>query len=209
MPFDPNKRQYRSFDSTFSVNAVTSDESKAYVVEGYATTFDAPYELFKDYDGEPVYECIRSTALAGADMSDIIFQLNHEGAPLARLRNKSLSVESDEHGLRVRAKLDGSQEARDLYEAIANGLIDRMSWGFTIAPDGEEWDKETRTITISKVDKIFDVSAVSFPANDDTAIHSARSLLDGVIDRQGRGEFAADARDRELRQRAALKLRLL
>lgn len=79
MPFKPDERQYRSLTGSLSAMADTSDGSKAYRVEGYATTFDAPYELYKNYEGEPVYECIRSTALAGADMSDIIFQLNHEG----------------------------------------------------------------------------------------------------------------------------------
>lgn len=207
MPFKPDERQYRSLSGTLTAMEDTSAESKAYTVEGYATTFDAPYELYKNYEGEPVCECIRSTALAGADMSDIIFQLNHDGAPLARLRNRSLTVEADSHGLRIRARLDGSRQSRDVFEAISNGLIDRMSWGFTIAKGGVDYDEETRTFYINKVDKIFDVSAVSFPANEDTAIHSARSYFDGVI--EARRRESACARDRELRQRAALKLRLL
>lgn len=207
MPFKPEERQYRSFANPFKT-VDKDDASKAFTVEGYATTFDVPYEFYKDFDGNPVYECIRSTALAGADMSDIIFQLNHAGAPLARLRNKSLQVDCDTHGLHVKARLDGSQEARELYESISNGLIDRMSWGFTIAPGGYEWDEETRTATITKVDKVFDVSAVSFPANEDTAIHSARSYLDGVIDAR-RKELADSEREQEQRRKAALKLRLL
>lgn len=207
MPFKPDERQYRSLTGSLSAMADTSDGSKAYRVEGYATTFDAPYELYKNYEGEPVYECIRSTALAGADMSDIIFQLNHEGAPLARLRNGSLTVYVDEHGLGIDARLNGSRQSRDAYEAISSGLIDRMSWGFLIARGGVDYDEETRTFYINKVDKIFDVSAVSFPANEDTAIHSARSYFDGVI--EARRRESAHVRDRELRQRAALKLRLL
>ena len=207
MPFKPEQRQYRSFDAAFTLDAAPEgNQNNNFVVEGYATTFDAPYELYRDMDGQPVYETISSTALVGADMSDVIFQLNHEGAPLARLRNGSLEVTADPHGLKVCARLDGSQEARDLYEAISNGLIDRMSWGFTVPRDGEEWDAQTRTFTISRVDKVFDVSAVSFPANEDTAIHSARSYLDGVIE-AGRRESAMC--EQEQRRKAALKLRLL
>lgn len=128
MPFKPEQREYRSvFGGSFGASKNESDAGK-YVIEGYATTFDAPYDFYGGWK-----ECIRSTALAGADMSDVILQLNHDGAPLARLRNKSLELKCDEHGLYVRASLSGSAAAREQYEAVANGLIDRMSWGFTIA----------------------------------------------------------------------------
>ena len=202
MPYKPEQREYRSFAAALAPVPQTSDERVAYTVEGYATTFDDAYELYRDYDDNPVYERISRDALAGADMSDVIFQLNHDGAPLARMRNGSLEVACDEHGIRVRAQLGGSREGRDLYEAIANGLIDRMSWGFNIAPDGWEWDDQTRTHTIIKVSKVFDVSAVSIPANEGTEIH-ARSHIDGVID-AGRQELLA--RDRARRERMALAL---
>ena len=200
MPFKPDTRQYRTFGEFGAPTG--KDDRAAYRVRGYATTFDVPYEMGRLSDGTPYYECIRSTALDGADMSDVIFQLNHQGAPLARLRNGSLRLERDAHGLKVTATLDGSQEAREQYEAIANGLIDRMSWGFNIAPDGWEWDDQTRTHTITKVSKVFDVSAVSMPANEGTEIH-ARSHIDGVID-AGRQELLA--RDRARRERMALAL---
>ena len=201
MPYKPEQREYRSFAAALAPVPQTSDEKGAYTVEGYATTFDDAYELYRDVNG-PVYERISRDALAGADMSDVIFQLNHDGAPLARLRNGSLEVACDEHGIRVRAQLGGSREGRDLYEAIANGLVDRMSWGFTIAPDGWEWDDQTRTHPITTVSKVFDVSAVSMPANEGTEIH-ARSHIDGAID-AGRQELSA--RDRARRERMALAL---
>ena len=171
----------------------------AYVVEGYATTFDVPYDF-----GPDAHEVVSSRALDGADMRDVIFQLNHDGPVMARVRNGTLRLEPDGHGLRVTADLSGSKYGRDLYEAIANGLIDRMSWGFTIADGGWEWDADTRTSTITAVSKVFDVSAVSLPADEDTEIH-ARSYLDGVI---GAGLRESQARERERRVRAAASLDL-
>lgn len=202
MPFKPDQRQYRTFGE-FGAPAGEADRA-AYRVQGYATTFDVPYEMGRLGDGTPYYECIRSTALDNADMSDVIFQLNHQGAPLARLRNGSLRLERDAHGLKVTATLDGSQEAREQYEAIANGLIDRMSWGFTVPNDGFEYDCATRTSYINRVSKVFDVSCVSLPADEDTEI-SARSYLDGVIEAELR---ESQLRDREMRERLARALEI-
>ena len=201
MPYKPGQREYRSFAGNFHAVAETEDRRSAYTVEGYATTFDVPYGF------RHAKECIRSTAMAGADMSDVIFQLNHCGQTLARLKNGTLELTVDEHGLFVRANLSGSQAGRDLYEAISNGLIDKMSWGFKVAPDGWEWDEETRTSYITKVEKVFDVSAVSIPADQDTDIH-ARSYLDGVIEQEHQ-ELVRRENERRQRQAAALKLRLL
>nr|DAH85330.1 MAG TPA: prohead serine protease [Caudoviricetes sp.] len=202
MPFKPEQRQYRTFGE-FGAPTGEADRA-AYRVQGYATTFDVPYEMGRDGAGVPFYECIRSTALDGADMSDVIFQLNHQGAPLARLRNGSLRLERDSHGLMVTATLDGSQEAREQYEAIANGLIDRMSWGFTVPDDGWEYDRDTRTAYVTRVSKVFDVSCVSLPADEDTEI-SARSYLDGVIGAELR---ESQLRDREMRERLARALEI-
>lgn len=197
MPMLLGKREYRNFASAFSA---APRDGEACVVEGYATTFDAPYAF-----GPDSFEQVRAGALDGADLSDVIFQLNHGGQTLARLKNGTLELTRDAHGLKVRADLGGSQAGRDLYEAISSGLIDKMSWGFTVDPDGWEWDAETRTSTITKVSKVFDVSAVSIPADQDTEIF-ARSYLDGVIERE---HEELVQRDRERRRRAALRLRLL
>lgn len=163
-------REYRSF-----IPMKPLQEKGGYIVEGYAATWE-PYDM-----GNGIKEHILRSALDNADMSDVIFQMNHEGSPLARIRNNTLSIELDAHGMLVRADLGGSQAGRDLYEGITNGLIDRMSWGFTVAADGWEWDETTHTSTVTKVLKVFDVSAVSIPANEGTEIH-ARSYLDGVIE---------------------------
>lgn len=192
MPFKTDgSREYRSYSVAFSV-----PEDEEYMVEGYATTFDAPY----DFGIDGTKERILRSALDGADMSDVIFQLNHDGQTMARLRNGSLVIELDEHGMRVRAYLGGSRSGRDLYEAIKSGLIDRMSWGFAVPTGGYEYDEATRTFTVTRVSKVFDVSAVSIPANEDTEIH-ARSYIDGAID-AGRQELA-----RRERARRALALK--
>lgn len=199
MPYKlDGSREYRSFQ-TFT--PVADDSAAGYIVEGYATTFDSPY----DYGGDGMREQVLRSALDGADMSDVIFQLNHEGQTLARLRTGTLEIRLDDHGMWCRADLGGSQAGRDLYEAVKNGLIDQMSWGFSIADGGWEYDPATRTATITKVSKVYDVSAVSIPADRDTELH-ARSYLDGVIEAEQQELLR---REQERRQRAALKLRLL
>lgn len=188
-------REYRSFQ----MEAKPADGG-GYEVEGYATTFGTAYELWEDF-----YERVDEHALDDADMSDVIFQLNHEGAPLARLRNRTLEISLDQHGMKVRADLGGSQAGRDLHEAIKSGLVDRMSWGFTLEPDGWEYDPDTRTATITKVRKVYDVSAVSIPANDGTDVH-ARSYIDGVIDAERRESAQREDEQERARIRAALEI---
>ena len=177
-------RQYRSFEPE------PAKEDGGYVVEGYAATFGDAYELYPGY-----YERIDRHALEGADMSDVIFQLNHEGIVMARQSNGTLSLEIDQRGIRVRADLSGCQAGRDVKEAVDNKLITKMSWGFAVAEDGWEYDAENRVSTVMKVAKVFDVSAVSIPANPGTDIH-ARSYLDGVIERERR-ESAQRRQERE------------
>lgn len=196
MPYlNDGRREYRTFPLSERF-----DMGDGYIVEGYATTFDVPYA----YGDDGMFERIDPAALSRADMSDVIFQLNHEGQTLARLKNGTLQLEVDGHGLHVRADLGGSAGGRDLYEAIKNGLIDKMSWGFTLDEDGWEYDAKTRTSTITRVRKVYDVSAVSLPADEDTEIY-ARSYLDGVIEAEQRESLS---REQERRRRIAVALEL-
>ena len=153
------------------------------VVEGYATTFSQPYELFRD--GEYiVYEQIDPDAFREADMGDVIMQYNHEGRVFARNSNGTLELTPDEHGLKIRADLSGTEIGRQLYEEIKGGYTDKMSFGFKVGADKRDTTQRDGKIevlrTITKIDKLFDVSAVSIPANDATSI-SARSYGEGVI----------------------------
>lgn len=192
MPAKPNERQYRSLSVPLIARAAQDgggEEKRIdsdYYVEGYASTFDDPYVLFEDYNGVKYTEIVSPDAFRDADMSDVIMQFDHTGKVFARISNGTLIVEPDEHGLFVAADLSRSQAARDLYEEIQSGLITRMSWAFTVAAD--EYDRDTHTTTITRVKKVFDVSAVSLPADPNTEI-SARNLLDGEIE-QSRKELA-------------------
>ena len=190
MPAKPSERQYRSLAVPLNVRAADGATKKRfdteYYVEGYASTFNDPYVLFEDFDGTKYIEVISPDAFREADMSDVILQFDHSGRVYARMSNGTLIVEPDEHGLFIAADLSRSQGARDLFEEIKAGLITRMSWAFTGAAD--EYDRETHTTTITRVKKVFDVSAVSLPADPNTEI-SARNLLNGAIE-QSRKELA-------------------
>lgn len=168
-----------------------------FYVEGFATTFDKPYLLY-EYDGVKYYEMIARDALIGADMSDVIFQYNHGGKVFARLSNNTLGLEPIDRGLFTFADLSKSRAAKDMYEEINNGLITKMSWAFTVKEDN--YDRDTHTRTILKVKKVYDVSAVSIPANADTDI-SARSYFDGVIERE--------QKERLQRRQQLLKIKLM
>ena len=174
-----------------------SDDSEM-IVEGYATTFNQPYQLYAD-SNMVINEQIDARAFDEAQLSDVIFQYNHEGRVFARTRNDTLEITPDEKGLFIRADLSGTEEGRKLYEEIKGGYTDRMSFGFTVAEDrtdktGE--DPRTYLRTITKIGRLFDVSAVSIPANDFTEI-SARSYVDGILDKEKADALAAEQRERQ------------
>jgi len=172
-----DSREYRNLQLLQPNQSEKRIESD-YYVEGYATTFDKPYLLY-EYDGVKYYEVIDRKALDQADLSDVIMQYDHNGKVFARNTNKTLGLEPDNEGFFIFADLSKSEASREMYNEIETGLVTRMSWAFVVAEDS--WNRETRTRTILKVKKVYDVSAVSLPANDDTTI-SARSYFDGVIE---------------------------
>lgn len=181
-----NEREYRTLmlpEMQFRA-AEQEGEEPQYIVEGYATTYDDPYTIFS-FDGVDYKEQIGRDALAGADMSDVIFLYNHEGMVYARQSNGTLQLSSDEKGLHVRADLGSTEASREMFESIKAGLVTQMSWAFTIAAD--DYDEATHTRTIGSVKKVYDVSAVSIPANPSTDI-SARSYFEGVIEEERRRE---------------------
>lgn len=199
-----NERQVRALQ-VFAAAPKDKRIDSNFYVEGYAARYE-PYVLYYEYcaDGteQPIYERFEPGCFAGCDMSDVIFQLNHQGTVMARQSNGSLIVEPDETGLFTAADLGRTEAARRLYEEISTGMITKMSWGFIV---GEyHYDSETRTIVHTKVKKIFDVSAVSIPANNNTEIN-ARSWADGVIGLAARSEAELDERRRRLRLKIKLQ----
>lgn len=192
-------RQYRNIDLH---NIETrAEEDGAMVVEGYATTFGQPYELWRE-DGYTVYEQVDAGAFEKTDMADVIMQYDHEGRVFARTSNGTLLLTPDEHGLRVRADLSGTEIGRQLYEEIKGGYTDKMSFGFRVEADKREitenHEEGTVTVlrTITEIAKLYDVSAVSLPANDATTI-SARSIGEGVIADAKQELLAAEKRERQ------------
>lgn len=175
-------REYRNL--VLQVRSLENEDDD-YTVEGYATTFNQPYELYRFGDDYIVNEQVDRRAFENCDMSDVIFQYNHEGRVYARTRNGTLKLESDLHGLKVIANLGGTEEGKKLYEEIKGGYTDRMSFGFIVKSQEvlrkEEGDTVIVTRTITEISKLYDVSAVSIPANDMTEI-SARDYANGVID---------------------------
>ena len=192
------ERQYRELaPMTAEVERKRIDSS--YYVEGYAAKYD-PYILWEDGDG-PIYEEFQRGCFNGTDMKDIIMQYDHTGKVLARKSSGTLIVEPDEVGLFMAADLSKSNAARDMYEEISNKLVTKMSWGFT--PGEYYFDKARRTIVHTWVKKIFDVSAVSLPANDNTNIQ-ARSFADGLIK-----QMAEELRAKELHKKALITATLI
>ena len=174
-----NGREYRSMQMEVA-------EADDYMVVGYATTYDDPYHLYNTMDKKgnevEVKEVVSRNAFDNTDMSDVIFQYDHEGRVFARLSNKTMTLESDEHGLLVRAYLGGTEIGRNLYEEIKGGYTNKMSFGFTVAKDHMSFDGNAYVRSIDAIGKLFDVSAVSLPQNNNTEIYSARKHIDGVID---------------------------
>lgn len=193
-------RQYRDINVSAFERRTEGDGEK--IVSGYATTFNQPYELWS-YDGYTVLEQIDPAAFDDCDMADVIMQYNHEGRVFARTGNGTLELDPDDKGLHIRANLGGTEIGRQLFEEIEGGYTTKMSFGFKVAEDKREVTENhedgsvTVLRTITKIKKLYDVSAVSLPANDATSI-SARDYGEGVI---------AEIRE-ELLKRKKQKLRI-
>lgn len=168
------EREYRALAAPLSVAAAAKRIQTDYYVEGYATTFNSPYLLFEFEDGWKYYERIDGHALDGADMTDVIMQYDHTGRVFARQSNKSLIVQPDNVGLFVCADLGRTEGARGLYQDIEQKMITKMSWAFVVGKDSITEDRSTRTLTrdILEIKKVYDVSAVSRPANEETEINA-------------------------------------
>jgi len=181
MPIKTNEREYRDF----TLAVAPSDDEEKLIVDGYASVFGNPYTLYEDSE-LVIQEQVDSKAFEGADLSDVIFQYNHEGRVFARTSNNTLSVFPDEKGLAMQADLGGTDIGRQLYQEIKGKYTTKMSYGYHVTNDIWENRKldDGRTLelrTITAINKVYDVSAVSIPANDATSI-SVRNLSDGVIE---------------------------
>ena len=205
-----SEREYRNFQLATEERAEGDEEMR---VSGYASTFNDPYILFEDDD--IIYEeQVDSRAFDNTDMSDVIMQYDHEGRVFARMSNNTLSVNPDEKGLFIEADLGGTELGRQLYEEIRGGYTTKMSFGFIVDKD-EELRRDSMdgrvliTRTITSISKLFDVSAVSLPANDGTSIGvSTRNQINGAIEAIRAERLEAERLELE-RRRAEIKAKAM
>ena len=204
MPAKINEREYRQIN--FGQIEIREMDDGRKIVEGYATTFDQEYTLYSVGDYE-LRESIDRHAFDETDMKDVIMQYDHEGRVFARKSNGTLQLETDDHGLKIRAELGGTEIGRQLYEEIKGGYTTKMSFGFTVSKqERTEEEIEGKVIIhrkITGIKKLYDVSAVSLPANDATEITS-RNLGEGLI-----AEVKQEKLAREARERQKTKIRML
>lgn len=192
-----DNREYRNMELR------VRQDSDDYFVEGYASTFQ-PYVLFTR-DGVDYSERIEPTAFDNADMSDVVFRVDHTGPVYARASAGTVEVWTDEHGLGQRTNLGRTQRGRDLYADIAAGNYPQMSFAFTVAEDGDHYDRATHTRIIDRIAKVFDVSPVVFPANPTTELCvSTRDYFDGVIEAE-----KAERLENERREHQRRKIKLM
>jgi len=200
-------RSYRAV-AEIEIRAAGDGEEERMTVDGYATTFNDPYVLWQE-DGYTVMEQVDRNAFDSTDMSDVIMQYDHEGRVFARTSNGTLTLAADDHGMKIVADLGGTELGRQLYEEIKGGYTNKMSFGFTVDADTREITENRETgettilRTITAIRKLYDVSAVSLPANNATEI-SARAFCEGVIAEAAEERRAAA--EREIRKR---KIKLL
>lgn len=178
-----NDREYRNFNS-FALKR-SDNESDSFIVEGYASTFEI-YTLY-DFGDEEWREKIEAEAFKDADLSDVVFLRDHAGQVFARTKNNTIALMSDDKGLFSRTDLSSTSAARGMYEDIEAGLYSQMSFAFTVAEqrfeEAMEDGKRIYTRVISRIKKVYDISAVAFPANPTTDIGiSTRSIFDGAIE---------------------------
>lgn len=203
-------REYRSFDRVKR----EEDKESSFLVEGYASTFEE-YQLWED-DEIILRERIEPTAFDEADMSDVVFLLDHTGRVYARTKNETVKLTVDDKGLFTQTDLSKTSTSRAVYEDIEAGNYSQMSFAFTVEADRfeekrEEGKKPIYTRIIDRIKKVYDISAVGFPANPTTDIGVAtRAAFDGGIEKL-QAERLEEERQRqeEERQRLALKIKLM
>lgn len=179
-----NEREIRLGD--LALRSEEQNDENYYVVEGLPVVFNRKTCLGKSWDGEDIYEVIDRDAFSDCDMGDVVFNVNHGDGNhgVARTRNHTLELNVREDGVHCLVKLSKSNpRCVQVYEDIREGLLDKMSFAFTIQE--QSYDKNERCYYVRKIDKLYDVSAVEHPAYEDTYISARRkSELEAVAKRE-------------------------
>ncbi len=155
----------------------SENEENKQLVEGYAAVFNQRALIWEsEWSGWKYMEVIDRNAFNGADMSDTVFKYNHGDVAmiLARASNNTLTMNTDDKGLRISADIIDTNNGTDVYKLIKRGDLNKMSFAFTVKSERTEVDKENKiyTRTITAFDKIYDVAVVDFPAYDGTSIQA-------------------------------------
>lgn len=164
--------------SDFTIEKREEAEDGKMILEGYAAVYDSPTRIGGDDWG--FEERIEKGAFEEADLRDVPLKYNHTDAVpiLARTRNKSLVLTPDEKGLKIRAELLDTQDGIDMYKRVKAGLIDKMSFAFSVADDDVQYDDDGfMHRSIRKFGRIFDVSVVDTPAYDETSVFARSKEL--------------------------------
>lgn len=151
----------------------TADGKEALIIVGTPIVYDTPTTI-NDLCGSYT-EVIKRGALDEADLTDSRLLVNHDMTriPLARTP-KTMQFNITDKGLEMRAELPDTEEAKTAYTAVKRGDLTGMSFAFTVPDGGDSFDAQTNTRTITKIDKVYEVSLVNFPAYP-TASAEARS----------------------------------
>lgn len=171
MKMDKTKIENRLADVEFK-----ESEDNKMVLEGYAMVFNQETLIGDEENG--FIELIDRNALANANLKDVPMKYNHNDSFLiiARTRNNSLQLMVDEIGLKVRAELIDTESNKDIYKMVRAGLLDKMSFAFTVSSQKIDRSGSIPKRTITGIDRLYDVSVVDLPAYDQTSIVVGRSL---------------------------------
>lgn len=164
--------------TTFDIEFRSTQDEEKMTVEGYALKFETPTLLREWSDGSKTFEQIERGALDGTDVSNVVLNKNHDdNLLLARTINKSLELIVDDIGLKIKATLPNTQLGRDVFEEIRTGLLSKMSFRWTGGDRSVDYfDNGDTMVHWKSLGTLYDVSAVAFPAYDDTSIAELRSL---------------------------------
>lgn len=189
-------REYR-MRGTFQLE---ENENKELKLTGVPIVFEDP-TLIYEQDGVQFYEVIARGALDSADMSDFVFNVNHEGRVYARSKNGTAQLHISDTNASADITLRADDEGhRELYADIQSGILDKMSFAFTVEEDA--YNVETHTRTITRIKKLYDISAVDRPAYENTSI-SARSAE--YFAEEYRKELDAERQKADAEKRAELR----
>lgn len=190
-------REYRHFQFERA-------EGDDHTVNGIPIVFNRETVLY-EIEGKQYREKIDPRALDGAIIDDVVLNIDHKGKPAAKTKNGTLKLEVRNDGVYMSADLGKNATGRELHEDIVNGFYDKMSFAFSIDEGGDSYDRDTRTRTVTKIKRLYDVSAVTTPAYQETSI-SARSFFKLESEKE---QMLEDINKRNKYLKEKLKLKLL